>query len=73
MLRSTLLTAIAASLILVASGVTAAPPADEAPGPAIGTKAVDFTLPDQNGVEHTLSSLLERGQLAIVFFRSADW
>ena len=77
MLRPILLTAIAASLLLVASGVSAAPPAastpDEAPGPVIGTKVPDFTLPDQDGVEHTLTSLLERGQLAIVFYRSADW
>lgn len=42
-------------------------------GLAVGTKAPDFTLKDQAGKEHTLSSLLNRGKVALVFYRSADW
>ncbi len=36
----------------------------------IGTLAPDFTLPDQNGVEHTLSSY--RGQKVILYFYPKD-
>ena len=40
----------------------------------VGDKAPGFTLKDQNGVEHTLESLLEgEGLTALVFYRSANW
>jgi hypothetical protein len=42
-------------------------------GPAIGTQAPAFSLTDQKGSEPALGSLLGRGVLAVVFFRSADW
>jgi peroxiredoxin Q/BCP len=34
--------------------------------PKAGDPAPDFTLPDQNGVEHTLSKL--RGKRVVLFF-----
>ena len=37
---------------------------------AIGTTAPDFTLPDQNGVEHTLSDY--RGQKVVLYFYPKD-
>ena len=42
-------------------------------GLAIGKSAPKFTLPDQNGTPRSLDSFLGGGDLAIVFFRSADW
>lgn len=49
-------------------------PADEAKaGLAVGTKAPDFTLKDQNGQEHSLADLLKAGPVALVFIRSAGW
>jgi len=42
-------------------------------GLAVGTKAPDFRLKDQAGKEHALSTLLKRGKVALVFYRSADW
>ena len=47
--------------------------ADEAPGLKIGARAPAFTLLDQNGNSVSLSKLLEKGKVAIVFYRSADW
>lgn len=38
-----------------------------------GRAAPDFTLNDGSGREHRLSQLLERGPVALVFVRSADW
>jgi len=46
-------------------------PAD--PGLAIGEKAPDFDLKDQHGENRTLTDILESGQVALVFYRSADW
>ena len=37
---------------------------------AVGTQAPDFTLPDQNGEEHTLSEY--RGQKVILYFYPKD-
>ncbi len=42
-------------------------------GLPIGTPAPDFALVDQRGSTTNLSSLLARGKLAVVFYRSADW
>lgn len=42
-------------------------------GPEIGTKAPEFELRDQNGVSHTLASLLGQKGAILVFYRSADW
>ena len=42
-------------------------------GPRIGEKVPDFTLPDQNGKEHSLQQLMGPKGLLLVFVRSADW
>ena len=42
-------------------------------GPKIGAKAPAFTLKDQNGKERSLDELLKKGNVALVFFRSASW
>ena len=42
-------------------------------GLPIGTRAPDFALVDQLGRTRDLESLLSRGKLALVFYRSADW
>lgn len=42
-------------------------------GLAIGEPAPRFTLADQQGAGRAFDSLLSRGKLAIVFYRSADW
>lgn len=44
-----------------------------ATGPAVGEKVPDFTLPDQNGREWSLSQLMGSKGLLLVFVRSADW
>jgi cytochrome oxidase Cu insertion factor (SCO1/SenC/PrrC family) len=41
---------------------------------AVGDKAPDFELKDQNGKTFTLSEYVkEKGTVALVFHRSADW
>jgi hypothetical protein len=42
-------------------------------GPQVGARVPDFSLRDQHGRERTLSSLIARNGLMLVFFRSADW
>jgi hypothetical protein len=42
-------------------------------GLPIGAPAPGFALVDQRGEIASLPSLLTRGKLAVVFFRSADW
>jgi len=42
-------------------------------GLVIGQKAPPFTLKGQDGQEHSLESLLKKGQAVLVFHRSADW
>ena len=41
--------------------------------PKIGAKATSFTLKDQNGKERSLDELLKKGNVALVFYRSASW
>ncbi len=40
---------------------------------SVGDKAPPFRLKDQNGEEHSLEDLLKKGNVALVFYRSADW
>ena len=47
--------------------------AAEAPGLAVGKKAPAFKLKDQKGKEQSLEALLKKRNVAIVFYRSADW
>ncbi len=42
-------------------------------GPRVGESVPDFRLPDQNGNEKTLASILGPKGALLVFFRSADW
>ena len=42
-------------------------------GPAVGTAAPAFSLPDARGTTRTLQSLLGPKGALIVFNRSADW
>ena len=46
---------------------------DEMTGIKVGEKVPDFTLKDQNGVEHSLGEFLKEGTVALMFFRSANW
>ncbi len=47
--------------------------AADTPGPAVGAKVPSFELADQNGVSHSLESLMGPKGVMLVFFRSADW
>ena len=59
---------------LFAAGLGAAEPAEpEEIGLRIGQRAPAFTLKDQNAKEVSLETLLKKGPVALVFFRSADW
>jgi hypothetical protein len=42
-------------------------------GVAVGKSAPTFQARDQFGKEQTISSLMGRNGLVLVFFRSADW
>ena len=66
---------IASSLAFRAQAQPAAPalPDIQKLGPQVGARVPDFTLTDQQGRSHTLTSLLEPRGLMLVFFRSADW
>ena len=44
-----------------------------ATGPNAGQLIPEFTLPDQNGVPQSFTSLTGTNGLALVFHRSADW
>ncbi len=61
-------------ILLGAGAVLAADPApEEKTGLKVGEKAPEFTLKDQAGEEHTLSTMLKDGPVALVFYRSASW
>ncbi len=49
------------------------PAPEEQTGMKVGEKAPKFTLKDQAGRERSLDDLLEKGKVALVFYRSADW
>lgn len=53
--------------------VMAEVPANVGIGLAVGQKAPMFTLKNQNGNDVSLESLLKKGPVAVVFYRSADW
>lgn len=42
-------------------------------GPQVGEIVPGFSLPDQEGRERSLESLMGPDGLVLVFFRSADW
>ena len=65
---------LTACMLLLALAATDAEPASpEKTGLATGQQAPDFTLKDQNDRDVSLSGLLKKGPVALVFFRSADW
>lgn len=42
-------------------------------GIKVGDKASDFLLNAQDGKTYTLSEVVKKGPVALVFHRSADW
>lgn len=66
---------ISVSVVLTLMVVSSAnlPGAEEVPGLAVGKKAPAFKLKDQKDKEQTLEELLKKKNVALVFYRSADW
>lgn len=60
-------------LVLIPTLAACQASAQEDRGIAVGEKAPDFTLKDQNGNGVTLSEMLEESNVALVFHRSASW
>ena len=58
------------SLLLGSAGCLAA---EVDYGLKVGEKAPDFKLKDQKGEEVSLTALLKKSEVAVVFHRSADW
>ncbi len=46
---------------------------DDSPGLAVGEQAPAFELMDQHGQKQSLANILKSGNVALVFYRSADW
>ena len=66
--------ALSVSGLFLAQTASAAEPAPpEHTGLAVGAKAPSFSLKDQGNHDNSLDSLLKKGPVALVFFRSADW
>jgi hypothetical protein len=42
-------------------------------GPEVNARVPSFSLPDQNGITQTLSSITGPKGAMLVFYRSADW
>lgn len=61
--------------VCAAVGLTAADASSpsELPGLKVGEKAPDFSLPSAAGPNLALRDLLAKGNVALVFVRSADW
>jgi hypothetical protein len=57
---------------ILTAGVTSLS-AQELAGLAVGDQAPAFELKNQAGETVKLSTLLEKGPVALVFYRSADW
>jgi cytochrome oxidase Cu insertion factor (SCO1/SenC/PrrC family) len=68
-----LLAGVAAGAVVLAQPTGPTRAELDALGPQVGQLAPDFTLPDQHGQPHRLSSLLGPKGALLVFFRSADW
>jgi cytochrome oxidase Cu insertion factor (SCO1/SenC/PrrC family) len=49
------------------------PAPEERTGLKVGAKAPGFSLKDQAGKERSLDEFLNKGKVALVFYRSADW
>lgn len=73
MMLKTRLFACMAGLLLSVTHAAADPKMDEKSGIKVGEKAPTFALKDQAGKERTLEEFLKKGNVAIVFYRSASW
>jgi hypothetical protein len=58
---------------VISLGIGFSAAAQDMPGVAVGKSAPTFQARDQFGKEQTISSLMGRNGLLLVFFRSADW
>jgi hypothetical protein len=58
---------------MVEEEVSAGEPAKDKPGLKVGTKAPTFSLKDQAGKERALEEFVKKGNVALVFYRSASW
>jgi cytochrome oxidase Cu insertion factor (SCO1/SenC/PrrC family) len=70
--------ALAAAMALLAApavwGQSKGKPApEEQTGLKVGARAPAFRLRDQEGNERSLTEFLNKGKVALVFYRSADW
>lgn len=63
----------ASACMAMMSGMLTHAGAADTPGIAVGKKAPTFKLKDQKGKEQSLDELLKKHNVAIVFYRSADW
>ena len=60
--------------ILLLAVCTVQARAEERQSPVdVAETAPAFQLKDQNGREHSLDDLLKKGNVALVFYRSASW
>ncbi len=64
---------VAANLFALRGTAAESPTAAGEIGLKIGDPAPGFTLKDQNGLEVSLSDLVKKGPVAVVFHRSAEW
>jgi hypothetical protein len=67
------LPALFLGVLLWCPGARADDTPDEKTGLKVGSKAPAFTLKDQAGKERSLDELLKKGNVALVFYRSAGW
>jgi cytochrome oxidase Cu insertion factor (SCO1/SenC/PrrC family) len=66
--------AIAFGMLVGVGAVSAADPApEEKTGIKVGQRAPAFELEDQAGRKRSLSDLLAKDPVALVFYRSASW
>ena len=72
-IRITLACMFAGLSLMMSSAFAAEPAKPEKTGLEVGKKAPEWVLKDQSGQSQSLSSLLEKGPVALVFYRSADW
>lgn len=64
---------LAIAAFLLSCATTVAGQSSIKTGPAVGSKVPDFEATDQNGVRHSLRSIMGPKGAMLVFFRSADW
>lgn len=70
----TTVTVFLGALFLVESSLRAQhPPTSSEHALNVGDKAPAFSLSSQDGEKISLEALVEKGPVALVFYRSADW